>query len=160
MWNIDFFDTNQKGSCRKAPHPPFFGARWGMLSHHHHPHLLHPHGTNPKRLLNSLKDHFVSISSASPSLPSLACSYLLSTTLSLPLAEWCVKASMTCSPATGIYNKLFHPTPWKSLDQLSCLPLPQFWTLPFLPLLTLPPFLSPGSVATSDHWKRWGSGLF
>ena len=64
------------------------------------------HGTNPKCLLNSLNDHLVSISSASPSLSSLMCSYLLSTTLSLPPAEWCEKAlaSMTCSPATGINN--------------------------------------------------------
>ena len=42
MWNIDFLDTNQKGSCQKAPHPPFYGAHWGKLSHRHHPHLLHP----------------------------------------------------------------------------------------------------------------------
>ena len=65
-------------------------------------------GTNLKCLLNSLNDHFVSISSASPSLPSPTCSCPPSTTLSLPPVnpEWCEKAlaSMTCSPATGSDN--------------------------------------------------------
>ena len=55
-----------------------------------------------------MNDHFVSISSSSPSLPSPICSYSPLTTLSLPLVtpEWCEKAlaSMSCSPATGIDN--------------------------------------------------------
>ena len=65
-------------------------------------------GTNLKCLLNSLNDHFVSISSAPQSLPSPTCSCPPSTTLSLPPVnpEWCEKAlaSMTCSPATGSDN--------------------------------------------------------
>ena len=64
-------------------------------------------GTNLKCLINSLNDHFVSISSASSSFPFPTCSYPQSMTLSLPpLTQSCEKAlaSMTCSPATGIDN--------------------------------------------------------
>ena len=76
-----------------------------MLFHHHHPHRLDPLVELISTVfLNSLNDHFVSVSFFISSLP--LCSYPSSTTQSLPPVnpQWCAKAlaSMTCSPAMGI----------------------------------------------------------